>query len=158
MPIEMVILVGLQGAGKSTFYRTHFAASHALVSKDLFPNNYRPARRQRQLIEEALKAGKSVVVDNTNVTRELRADLIAQAREHGARVVGYYFHSDLEECLERNRQRQGKARIPDVALHATRRRLEVPSPDEGFDQLFFVRLAGEGFEVTPWSDEIADEE
>jgi predicted kinase len=63
---ELVIFVGLQGAGKTTFHRTQFAASHDLVSKDRFRNNRRPARRQRQLIKEALQAGRSVVVDNTN--------------------------------------------------------------------------------------------
>jgi predicted kinase len=33
MTIELVLLVGLQGSGKSSFYRTYFAESHALVSK-----------------------------------------------------------------------------------------------------------------------------
>src|SRR5947199_2744458 len=109
MPAELVLFVGLQGAGKSSFYRARFAATHEWVSKDRFPNNRNPARRQRQLIEEALAAGRSVVVDNTNATLESRAELIALARAFGATVVGYYFQSLLADCLERNRQRAGKA-------------------------------------------------
>jgi predicted kinase len=145
---ELVILIGLQGSGKSTFYRTRFAGTHAWVSKDRLRNNRNPARRQRQLIEEALAAGRSVVVDNTNATAEERAGLIALGRSFGATVTGYAFESRLVDCLERNRRRTGKERVPDVALFVTQKKLRPPTPDEGFDRLFFVRLVGDGrFEI-----------
>ena len=99
------------------------------------------------------------MVDNTNPTADDRAGLIALARSFGATVVGYYFESRLADCLERNRQREGKARVPEVALYATRKRLCRPSPAEGFDRLCYVRLLGEGrFEVLDWSDEVSDDE
>jgi predicted kinase len=150
---ELVILIGLQGAGKSTFCRTRFQGTHDWVSKDRFRNNRRPARRQRQLIEEALQAGRSVVVDNTNPTTAERAELIALGRAFGARVVSYYFASRLEDCLERNRTRAGKERVPDVAVYATAKRLQVPSVDDGFDHLYWVRLRDGGqFDVQQWQE------
>ncbi len=159
MTPELVLLVGLQGAGKSSFYRDRFAATHALVSKDRIPHNRNPARRQRQLVEEALAAGRSVVVDNTNPTVAERAELIALARSLGAGVVGYYFQSRLADCLERNRRREGKERVPDVALFVTRKRLCRPSLAEGFDRLSYVRLLGEGrFTVLDWKEEVPDDE
>jgi predicted kinase len=159
MTLQLVLFIGLQGSGKSSFYRARFAGSHELVSKDLFPNNRNPARRQRQLIEEALGAGRSVVVDNTNPALVERAELIALARSLGAMVVGYYFESHLADCLERNRQRQGKARVPDIALYATRKRLCLPSPAEGFDRFHYVRLLGEErFEILEWNEELPDDE
>jgi predicted kinase len=140
--VDLVILIGLPGAGKSTFYRQHFAATHLLVSKDLL----RSGGRQTAAIEAALGRGESVVIDNTNPSRADRAALVAQARRFGARVVGYFFVPDLPGCRRRNAGRTGKARVPDVALYVTARRLEPPAHEEGFDELYDVRLEeGAGF-------------
>lgn len=146
--MELVVLIGLQGSGKTTFYRTFYAATHVLVSKDRLRNNRRPQRRQMQLIEEALQRGRSVVVDNTNPTAEDRTPLIEAARRHGAEVVGFFFDSRLEDCLERNRRRKGRERVPDKALYIALSRLKPPEPIEGFDRLYRVSLAaGGGFTV-----------
>jgi hypothetical protein len=87
--MELVIFMGLQAAGKTTFYAQRFAATHTLVSKDLLRNNPRPERRRAQLIGEALAAGQSVVVDNTNATLVHRAELVALGHQNGALIVGY---------------------------------------------------------------------
>ena len=157
--LEMVILIGLQASGKSTFFQAHFAQTHEHVSKDLLRSNSNSARRQRQLIEESLQAGRSVVVDNTNATQQERQDLIHLAHGYGARVTGYYFEPRLKQSLELNRMRQGKARVPDVAIFTTLKRLVRPSPEEGFDQLFCVRpLDHQAFEVCAWKEEEAPDE
>ena len=146
--VELVIFVGLQASGKSTFFRERFAATHEHVSKDLFRNNKNRNRRQARLIAAALRARSSVVVDNTNPTGEDRRPLIQLGRELGAKIVGYYFESTVRQCVERNRRRAGKDRVPDVAVYATAKKLERPSHSEGFDELFRVRLTDEpAFEV-----------
>jgi predicted kinase len=117
--MEILLFVGLQASGKTSFYRAHFAATHAHVSRDNFPNSRNPSRRQLVLIEEALRAGRPVVLDNTNPTPEDRAPVLALARTLGVPVVGYFFESQLADCKARNQGRQGIARVPDVALHAT---------------------------------------
>ncbi len=151
--MELIIFVGLQASGKSTFYRARFAATHEHVSKDLFRNNKNRNRRQRQLIETALQTGNSVVVDNTNPTVEERQPLIRLGREYGAKIVGYYFESQVRKCLDRNRQRTGKARVPDVALYATAKKLTRPSYSEGFDRLYVVRITSDSeFEVHTYTD------
>jgi len=154
--MDLIILIGLQGSGKTTFYRTHLAATHEHVSKDSLRNNKNPSRRQAQLIEDALRARRSVVVDNTNPTVEQRAALINLGREYGAQIIGYYFALQAQRSLERNRQREGKARVPDVAIYATLKKLARPSYAEGFDQLFYTRAADNGrFEVHEWIDNIS---
>ena len=147
--MEVVLLIGLQGSGKSTFFRERFADTHVHVSKDLMPPSARnKGRRQRELIAQALAEGRSVVVDNTNVSREDRAEPIAQARAQGARVVGFVFDTPIADCLRRNATRTGRARVPEVAIFATRKRFVPPTLEEGFDALYRVK-AGDGFEVTP---------
>lgn len=150
---ELVLLIGLQASGKTSFYRARFAGTHVHVSKDLLRNNRRPERRQQALIRAALGEGRSVVVDNTNPTRADRAALIGLAREYNARVVGYYFASEVQACLDRNRERTGKAAVPDVAIYTTIKRLERPAAEEGFDALYFVRLAANGgFDIEDWQE------
>lgn len=149
--MELVILMGLQGSGKSTFYRGRLVATHVHISKDNFRNARNKERRQRSLVDAALAAGQSIVIDNTNVAAADRAPSIAQGKSAGAHIVGYYFASRLADCLERNSGREGKARVPDIAIVGTSRRLELPAHVEGFDELFYVSIGPAGeFIVTPW--------
>lgn len=147
--MEVAILVGLPGSGKTSFFRSRFAATHDHVSKDLLPAARDKGARQIALIEESLRAGRPVVVDNTSPRVADRAPLIAAARRHGARVVGYVLDTTRGECLRRNRERGGRARVPDVAVHVAAARMEPPSRDEGFDELFTVHAAEGAFAVEP---------
>jgi predicted kinase len=132
--VELVIFVGLPGSGKSTYYFAHFAATHVHVSKDLMKNT----RMQNMVIEQALVAGRRVVVDNTNPSRAVRAPLIAIGKRHGARIIAYYFECSVRTALTRNRQREGKGRVPDVAIFVTQKKLASPALDEGFDEAHVV--------------------
>ena len=152
--VECVILIGLQGAGKTTFYRQRFAASHAHVSMDRFPNARHKAARVEAELVRALEAGRSVVIDNTNPTIAARAQWIQIARALGAEIIGYYVEATVREALTRNRVREGKARIPDVGIFATAKRLQPPRRAEGFDRLYRARLREDGsFAVAEWSDD-----
>ena len=72
-PLEVVVFVGLQGAGKSSFYRARFAATHLHLSKDLWPNMRHKQKRQDRELRAALANRQSVVIDNTNASRDERA-------------------------------------------------------------------------------------
>lgn len=135
MTSELIIFVGLQASGKSTYYHNHFAATHVHVSKDLMPNARNRDERQLQLIDAALAQGRSVVVDNTNPTPVARAPLIAIGRRHGARVVAYYFETTVKDSVVRNRLREGKARVPDVAIFVSAKKMVPPGLNEGFDEV-----------------------
>jgi predicted kinase len=137
--MELIVFVGLPAAGKSTYYRSHFAATHVHVSKDLMPNNRDRDRRQRLLIEQALGSGASVVVDNTNPTVAVREPLIALGRRFGARVIAYYFESNVRLSIVRNEKREGAARVPNVAIFIAQKKLVPPSVEEGFDEVRVVK-------------------
>ncbi|MDN0196536.1 AAA family ATPase [Streptomyces sp. S.PNR 29] len=145
----MAVLVGLQASGKTTFYEQCLRDRYSLVSKDLFPRGARNKQaRQMRLVAQELAAARSVAVDNTNPSPEEWRPLVEAGHTHGAVVVAYWFPPDLSGSLRRNATRTGRDRVPDVALHATLKRLRRPSPGDGFDAVLDVRFDGRGgFEV-----------
>ncbi|MGY1839324.1 MULTISPECIES: AAA family ATPase [unclassified Modestobacter] len=136
---ELVVLVGLQGSGKSSWVASHLAGSHEVVSKDHWPRARRREARQQRVVAELLARGASVVVDNTNPAPAERAPLVALARAAGVPVRAVFVDTPLETCLARNDAREGRARVPLVGVFDTRRRLTPPSTDEGFDAVEVVR-------------------
>ena len=145
--MEAVLLIGIQGAGKSTFYYERFFHTHVRLSLDLL----RTRNRERLLLEACLNARQPVVIDNTNVTAAGRARYILPAKAAGFRVAGYFFEPDPKGSLSRNNLREGRSKVPPAALYGTLKRLERPLLKEGFDELFRVRVSAEGgFRVSAW--------
>jgi len=147
---ECVIFIGLPASGKTTFYQRRFAETHRHISKDHWPKAANKDARQADAMRAALTRGDSVVIDNTHPSPADRAPVIALAREHGARLIGYYFTATTREAVRRNRGREGKARVPDVAIFTKAKRMTTPSAEEGFDELYSVSIASDGdFMVQP---------
>ena len=145
--MEAVVFVGMQASGKSSFYKERFFSTHVRISLDLL----RTRNRERRLLAACLETQQPFVIDNTNPTREERAKYIDVAKLAKYSVVGYYFRSKAEECLARNRQRTDQ--VPDVGILSTAKKLELPTLEEGFDTLKYVRLTEAGFVVEEWNDE-----
>jgi predicted kinase len=141
---EAVILVGIQGAGKSTFYGERFSGTHARINLD----ELKTREREREVFEECLREKRSFVVDNTNMKAADRARYIAAARAAGYRVVGYFLEASLKDAIRRNALRAGKAKVPVPAIAGALKRLEPMRKEEGFDQIFVVKsLDGGKFEI-----------
>ncbi len=134
--MEAVLLIGIPGAGKSTFYYRRFFNNHVRINLDMLKTR----RRELLLVQACLAARQPFVVDNTNVMASERARYISLARPAGFRILGFYFPPNLAQALEHNRQRVGKARIPAGGVVARYRRLEPPNLAEGFDRLYTVRI------------------
>lgn len=134
--VEVVILVGLPGAGKSTFYRQCFFATHVRLSLDLL----RTRHRERAFFALCLELRQRCVIDNTNVTLAERARYLEPARAAGVPVIGYSFLPDLAGSLRRNAERPANLRVPPIVIYAARKRLQAPVYREGFDRLFSVAI------------------
>jgi predicted kinase len=148
--VEAVIFVGLQGAGKSSFYRERFFDTHLHLNLDMLRTRHRERRLLRACVETRLR----FVVDNTNPTRAERQVYIQAAREAGFRVIGYYFQSRVEDCQRRNERRPADRQVPLRGILGTAARMELPSLGEGFDELHYVRIdEARGFVVEGWRDE-----
>ena len=146
---SMILLIGIPGSGKSTFFQRKLAADHVRVNLDTLKTRNREAR----LIDACFGEGKSFCVDNTNLTREERAKYIAKAKANGWQVIGYFMKSVVKDCIARNEQRDGDARLPARAVAAMSNRMELPSWDEGFDELYFVEIRDGDFTVSEWRED-----
>jgi predicted kinase len=149
--MEMVLFIGIQATGKSSFYRQRFFRTHVRVNLDMLKTRH----RESLLINACLEGKTPFVVENTNVTREQRAHYILQARNAGFRIIGYFFESSVKDALERNRARPEADRVPVVGIFTANKRLELPIKTEGFDDLYFVRLTGpDAFSVEQWKEDV----
>lgn len=132
-------MVGLQGSGKSRWVTEHLAGTHAVVSKDHWPNARRREARQQRTVATLLAEGASVVVDNTSPSPAERAPLVALAAAAGVPARAVFLDVPLETCRARNEAREGRARVPLVGLYSVAGRLTVPSTAEGFSDVTVVR-------------------
>lgn len=149
--VQLVLFIGIQATGKSSFYLNRFYRTHMRINLDML----RTRHRERILFQACLTALQPLVVDNTNLTREERALYITAAKEARFKVTGYFFQSRTSEALSRNASRPEPERVPDKAILGASGRLQSPSLDEGFDELFFVRLAEDNqFMQEPWKNEL----
>src|SRR6266851_4553281 len=139
---EAVIFVGLQGAGKTTYFNEKFAQTHVHVSRDV----QKTAPREAAVMDECLKSGRSFVIDDTNATRASRAAYVRNAKAAGFRVIGYFFEIPVRTAIGRNNYRKDKKPIPVPAILRTSKQLEKPSVEEGFDEVRHLEqdLTGKG--------------
>lgn len=148
--MEAVIFCGIQGTGKSTFFKERFFQTHVRISLDLL----RTRHREKVFLTACLEFGQRFVVDNTNPTRAERAVYIQAARSKKFTVSGYYFSSRAEDAMVRNALRPSGERVPDIAVKGTLAKLERPSLEEGFNVLYHVAIGDGEFKISEWNDEI----
>ena len=128
---ELLILTGLPASGKSTHARAWQQedpdgrirvnwdeARRARYGPDWIWN--RPEEEQmkaavRSTVVDALKAGLSVVVDNVNLSRHVRASWLALATDLGAEYVEEEIPTPLHICVARDRLR-GPARVGQAVI------------------------------------------
>ncbi len=145
--MEVIIFTGVQASGKSTFYLQEFYRTHIRINLDMLKTRHREAI----LFKTCLEIKQPVVIDNTNPTIEDRQKYISLATEFKFRIKGYYFESKISDALSRNKARKGKEQIPDRGVKGTYNRLEIPSYEEGFDELYFVCFGSNNdFVVKEW--------
>lgn len=149
--MQGIIFIGLQGSGKSTFFLQQFYKTHLRLNMDML----RTRHREKLLFEACLAAKQPVVIDNTNPTIAERVRYIPAFKAHHFEVLGYYFNLPFADCLARNKLRTGKECVPEVAIKAVAKQLQLPSLNEGFDKLYQVQWQQEQFMISEWGD--ADE-
>jgi predicted kinase len=133
---EAIILTGLQGSGKTTYFAKHFVRTHAHISRDVLGT----AELESALLRDCILSGRSFVLDNTNATRAIRAPYIRQAKAAGFQVLSYFFDTPVRTAIGRNNHRKDKKPIPVPAILRAAKFMERPATDEGFDEIRTVTV------------------
>lgn len=141
--MEAILLIGIQATGKSTFYIERFFNSHVRISLDLLNTR----NKESKIIEWCISNHQPFVIDNTNPKKTDRQKYIELAKSSKYKIIGYYFKAKISDVLERNEKRADKAKIPKPGIFGTLKKLEIPSLEEGFDELFFVEIIDNRFVV-----------
>ena len=159
---EVVVLMGVQGAGKSEFVRQYVENGYVRLNRDQQGGGLEDLV---PLVGENLAAGKNrVVLDNTYPTRVSRYSLIRMAHAHRVPVRCRFLNTPLNEAYQnvvlRILERYGRLLGPDdlkelsktdpnlpppAAMARWAASFEHPALDEGFsvvEEIPFVRRPG----------------
>jgi bifunctional polynucleotide phosphatase/kinase len=131
-----IVMIGPQGSGKSTLANlTANLESIMVLNRDTIGSTAKMKTRFRA----AIKDRTSVILDNTNYSRDGRSEYISVAREAGYKILIYYFDipKELSMHMCHMRVQLGGPRIPPVAIHTYYKRLVAPSEDEG--EIIYIR-------------------
>ena len=81
-------MIGVTLSGKTRYREANF--DHEVIALPYFDNN---RKKELKYIEECLKEGKNIVVDDTNLTQEIRKQHIDLAKKYRAKVVGIFMNT-----------------------------------------------------------------
>lgn len=149
MPVA-ALMVGLPCSGKSTFAKSEFD-SYTILSYDKIITNLHPETTYDEaftlsdrsdtvtLFNKALQSvvydNKNVVIDNTNLTVNVRRNILKQLPPEYYKVA-VVLNSDYAVLRGRNLDRAASGkRIPDHVMASMKKSFTIPTLEEGFDNI-----------------------
>ena len=152
----LFIMVGCPGSGKSYFLQnTELTKNSIVVSRDkvrfsIISDEDEYFAKEKQVfaefinqIQKGLDSGKNVYADATHLTGVSRYKLMNALNLNNVGIIPIYFDTPLEVCLERNKMRTGRARVPDSVIKNMYFSLTDPANDEEnmnfkYDDILYV--------------------
>jgi predicted kinase len=149
--MELIVFCGIPASGKTTFYRERFLATHVRVSLDLLKTR----QREDILLFACFAAQQPVVVDNTNTLAAQRMRYVQLAKAAGFKTALYFFDVSTRTAVGRNSGREGKSKVANVAIFGSQKKLQRPTRDEGFDEMYRVTTDDKdiAFVVERWNEQ-----
>ncbi|KAH7927691.1 PNK3P-domain-containing protein [Leucogyrophana mollusca] len=150
---ELVLFTGFPCLGKSSFFRRYFApAGYAHINQDVLGTRPKCVKA----VEEALRANKSCVVDNTNRDVATRKHYVDLAKKMKVSVRCFIFTGSIDLAWHNNlyraynlasstaEQEPKREVVPYLAFLGFRDNYEEPQLGEGFSSVTKVNWTFEG--------------
>ena len=139
---NLVILSGLPASGKSTWLHTHLGEGETYVSRDevrfsiiddnedYFSHETEVFQKFIEKIEKNLDKGLRVFADATHINWASRRKLLEYIPDKdNIDIDVYVFNTSVYTCVERNKQREGRAKVPESAIHRMHSQFRHPMTD-----------------------------
>lgn len=135
---DLIIMVGYPASGKSSFSKMlKDKYGYVIINQDIL-------KTKAKCLKEAemnMKEGKSIVIDNTNPSKEVRQQYIKIGKKYGYNIRIIYVNCSLELAMHRNYFRmliEGRF-IPNMAYNIFKNRFEYPKKDEGVNEIIVIK-------------------
>jgi putative nucleotidyltransferase with HDIG domain len=143
---EVILLSGLPGVGKDRYIRKHhpdlptvslddIRRKHKLNPQDSSATGW-VVQEAKEQARQFLRKGQSFVWNATNITRQMRTQLVDLFTTYDARVKIVYIEVPYNVWIRQNNDREHA--VPMNVMHRLLTKLEVPSPDEAHSVQYIV--------------------
>lgn len=154
MAKRLILMMGIPGAGKSTFIKNHIASDGIIISRDairfnMLKSNEDYFSKENEVWDEYVKALKKaikcewytdVVADATHLNAKARNKVLNAISDvlNDVEVYVLYVDVDLETALKQNSQRTGRALVPESAIRNMYASLQIPNKAEGYNRFGYI--------------------
>lgn len=137
---EIILFVGYPGSGKTTLYNKLFKnKGYVHINQDTL----KTVSKCISLTKKEIKNGKSIIIDNTNSSQDIRHKYIQLALENNINIRCIYF--DITEKLAKhlNKYRMitdENKYVPDITYNVYNKKFIKPDKSEGFNEIIFYKF------------------
>lgn len=139
---KLIILCGVPGSGKSTkaaklekggFFRLSADAIRGELYGDenVQGDQYQIFGILYKRFSEALKAGKDIVIDNTNINRKARARYVREGRDKNYDIFLWLMPMDVERAIAQNNARERVVPEDVIRKRFISLKANLPTKEEG---------------------------
>lgn len=142
----VIIMSGLPGAGKDTYVRKHYAALPVVSLDDIRvkmkisasdkTGNGQVIQAAKEQARVYLRNKQPFVWNATNITRQMREQLIAICLQYRAHITIVYVEVPCKELFRQNGHRE--AIVPATVMQRLINKLEVPDLTEAHEVIYQV--------------------
>lgn len=150
---QLIIMCGAPGSGKSTWVKKHFMSflgytkvisrdqirfSMLKDDEDYFAHENEVYNKFIEEIKDGLKYCDTTIADATHLNIASRTKLLRSLGKSlkGIKIKAIVIRPSLDTCLTQNEMREGRNRVPKDQLRKMYYSFDMPSLDEGFDEIW----------------------